>query len=165
MCPKRKQLVNLRISFQRISLAILGTPGSVGMQASQDLSEENLEDEVVDIPKASPAAPQSASARSSKSSLGSIDSIASTKSYPGRVVKRRSSDRKYNGKKILSAFVSHYSFLDYFGHRAVLELILADFYLLIFTPSPFGPIRFILVRFDSVCPSMLWSNLIPFLAF
>ena len=70
------------------------------MQANQDLSEDNLEDEVIEAPKSSPVikANQSASARSSKSSLGSIDSIASTKSYPGRIVKRRSSDRKYNGK-------------------------------------------------------------------
>merc|ERR550532_2429999 len=73
-----------------------GTPGSVNLQANQDLSGDNLEDEVVEFPTR--IVQQSASARSSKSSLGSIDSIASTKSYPGRVTKRRSSERKFAGK-------------------------------------------------------------------
>ena len=82
-----------RIFKQKIEFSS-GTPGSVGLQANQDLSGD-LEDEVVEVPKPEK---QSASARSSKSSLGSIDSIASTKSYPGRVTKRRSSDRKYSGK-------------------------------------------------------------------
>ena len=69
----------------------------MGLQANQDLSgDDNLEDEVVEAQ--TKIVQQSASARSSKSSLGSIDSIASTKSYPGRVTKRRSSERKFTGK-------------------------------------------------------------------
>ena len=40
----------------------------------------------------------SISARSSKSSLTSVDSTVSSKSYPGRVVKRKNSDRRYAGK-------------------------------------------------------------------
>ena len=69
----------------------------MGLQANQDLSgDDNLEDEVVEVQ--TKIVQQSASARSSKSSLGSIDSIASTKSYPGRVTKRRSSERKFTGK-------------------------------------------------------------------
>lgn len=59
----------------------------MGLAANRDLSNSS-----------SPILLSSASARSSKSSLNSIESTTSTKSYPGRVVKRKNSDRRFVGK-------------------------------------------------------------------
>ena len=71
-----------------------GTPGAIPI-ASRDLSTEQYEDEK--ISSSSPVL-RTISARSSKSSLASVDSNTSSKSYPGRVVKRKTSDRRYIGK-------------------------------------------------------------------
>ena len=75
---------------------ILGTPAGLPA-ANQDLSSETFHE---DDDKSSLSSPviQSISARSSKSSLTSVDSTISSKSYPGRVVKRKNSDRRYIGK-------------------------------------------------------------------
>ena len=96
----------------------LGTPAGLP-SANQDLSSDALEN---DDDKSAPSSPLqryffvkpqcsildsmiftivfsfSISARSSKSSLTSVDSTVSSKSYPGRVVKRKNSDRRYAGK-------------------------------------------------------------------
>ena len=89
-----------------------GLPSS-GQDLSADNLEENASFDEVDGAKRrsrrksksnSPMVTRSEanSARSSRTSLASVDSVASTKSYPGRVVKRRASDltgsRKHFGK-------------------------------------------------------------------
>ena len=74
---------------------IVGTPAGLPT-ASQDLSSEAGRND--DTSATSSPVFHSISAGSSKSSLTSVESTISSKSYPGRVVKRKNSDRRYVGK-------------------------------------------------------------------
>ena len=73
--------------------------GSSGIPAAnQDLSQGNIEDEVDTKSPASKST--NTSFKSSNTSLNSTTSVTSTKSYPGRVMKRNSKPRSPSERKI-----------------------------------------------------------------